>query len=223
MIERILRASGVILFAIVGGDQASASELFAPVIDSFTAFCSGRCAVTVFAGPQLKTDLAAVLGVEGIFTPPWRYKWGNSQFLGASLSRDLYQWQNYFKVEVEAGLGKRFGAFHETDGWGAIYFRWTDFPWNDRIKTSVAVSTGLDLASAVPYWEAHETGVPGGSKLMHYFSPELTFAIPERPGWEMVLRVHHRSGGRQYWGNAAIFHGTGGGIQYGVVGLRHHF
>lgn len=194
-----------------------------PIVEAFASFCNGHCAFTIFAGPQLTTDLAVVLGAEGKFTPPWRYEWRNSGYLGAAFSRDIYQWRSHLKIEAELGLGQRFGTLHETDGWGALYLRWLEFPWNDRIKTSVAVSTGLDLASSVPAWESRATGVPGGSRLMHYFSPEITFAMPSRQDWELVLRIHHRSGGRRYWGDTAIFHGTGGGIQYTVIGFRHRF
>ncbi|NLH80876.1 MAG: hypothetical protein GX458_08545 [Phyllobacteriaceae bacterium] len=210
--------------ASIAGSEAAESDPVTSVRERFLVpFCSGHCAVTVFAGPQLTTDLAAALGAEGKFTAPWDYRWGASKFIGGALSRDVFEYRDYFKIEAEIGVGQRFGSFHETDGWGALYFRWTKFPWNDWVKTSIAASTGLDFASAVPAWEARETGVPGGSKLMHYFSPEITFAAPSNPDWEIVLRIHHRSGGRKYWGDVGLFNGTGGGIQYGVIGIRHHF
>jgi hypothetical protein len=49
---------------------------------------------------------------------------------------------------------------------------------------------------------------------MHFFAPEIAFALPRRPEAELMFRFHHRSGVfglvSEAWGAA----------QYGTVGLR---
>jgi len=58
---------------------------------------------------------------------------------------------------------------------------------------------------------------PGDVLGMHFFSPELTFALPRAPGTELLFRFHHRSG---VYGLISDAHG---GAQYGTVGLRLRF
>jgi hypothetical protein len=93
---------------------------------------------------------------------------------------------------------------------------------------TVAVSTGLNYASAVSTEEFLESRNGRGSRLLQYLSPEITFALPSTPDRELVIRSHHRSGGGGIYGNTvpvygSIFHGTAGGTQFIVVGLRQRF
>jgi len=193
---------------------------FDPIVAPWN--CTGKCAVTLFAGPLLRTGEGQVLGVDG-YVPPWRYRFGDSAFVGGTLSQVLVEFGDYADLEGEIGVGQRFGFLHETEGWVALYGRWKWFPWNNYITTTVAVSTGLDYASGIPPYEVQLSSVGHGSNLLHYFSPEITFAKPDRPDWQLVIRLHHRSGGGQYWGYTPIFKGVGGGAQYLVFGIRHWF
>jgi hypothetical protein len=52
---------------------------------------------------------------------------------------------------------------------------------------------------------------------MHFFSPEITFALPSRPDIELLFRFHHRSG------VFGLVNDAFGGSQYGTVGLRLRF
>lgn len=115
------------------------------------------------------------------------------------------------------GAGKRFGFLDEGEIWGAVYVRWKAFPWSEYLRTTVAVSTGLNYATDVPVFEKLRTRGPG-NQLLHYLSPELTLGLPSQPNLDLILRFHHRSGG-----NLAIFNHTGGAAQYGTMGLRYRF
>ena len=52
---------------------------------------------------------------------------------------------------------------------------------------------------------------------MHFFSPEVTFALPSRPEVELLFRMHHRSG------VFGVVSDAWGGAQYGAIGLRVRF
>lgn len=199
---------------------AGAQELFRPHLDMSTAFCTGNCAVSVFAGRRIDSSMAGMFGLEG-FHPPSEYKWGDSGFVGAAFSRKLLSVGQFVDFEGEVGVGKRFGSLDEGEAWVALYGRWVYFPWNHILRTSVAISTGLNVATGVPKYEQQRTGVHS-AYLLHYLSPEITFAKPDS-NWEVFARLHHRSGGRDWWGRAAIFHGAAGGIQYGTLGVRYKF
>ena len=131
--------------------------------------------------------------------------------------------KQFAQIEGEVGVGHQFEILHETEVWAALYFRWKWFPWNEFITTTLAVSTGVNYASGLPQYEVDMSGVGYGSRLLHYFSPEITFALPSRPDWQFLTRVHHRSGGEHYWGYTPLFKGVDGGTQYLVFGIRHWF
>jgi hypothetical protein len=130
--------------------------------------------------------------------------------------------------ELETGAGQRFGSLHEEEVWLAFYARWKYFPWNDYLRTTVAASTGVNYASAIPQYEVISSSNNQGERLLHYFSPELTLGLPSMPDTDFVIRSHHRSGGGQFFGNdfpgyGSLFHGVKGGVQYLTFGVRQHF
>jgi hypothetical protein len=119
-------------------------------------------------------------------------------------------------IEPEVGIAKRFGNAHEAEIWAALYFRFTAFPWNHIVYTTAAVSTGLNYASGISDWERFIAGKAAPQRLLHYFSPELTFALPEHKNVELVLRLHHRSGVYGLISRIA-------GAQYATAGVRWRF
>jgi hypothetical protein len=188
--------------------------------------CHGNCAWALYGGRQLTTDLSQVVyvqhflfphdGADG-FVPPNRYKFGDSWFLGGTFSNVLVEFAKWADIEGEIGVGKRFGSLDQKEIWAALYFRWKWFPWNDYINTSIAVSTGVNYASGIATYEIAQSGNGQGSRLLHFFSPEVTFALPSKPDWQFLIRVHHRSGGDKYWGYTPMFKNVEGGAQYLVM------
>ena len=150
--------------------------------------------------------------------PPWKWKYGDGGFVGGTFSRRLVTFLKFIDVEPEFGIGKRFGDVSAVEIWGSLYFRWTYFPWNDYLKTTIGVNTGLNYATKIEVKE-RQRSAPGhrGSNVLHNFSPEMTFALPEIPNYEMVFRYHHRSG---IYG---AINGVYGGIQFATMGLRYRF
>ena len=210
-------------------EQASpASQFFTkPNFFDPTKTCQGDCAFTLYAGEYLQTSLENVFGVKP-YVPAGRWTWAESQLIAGAASRKLIERPGKWEIDGEIGAGKRFGELKAAEIWAALYFRWTLFPWNDWVKTSVAISTGINYASSRDLIEViRNTNGGRGANLLHFFSPEVTFALPQYPDWDLVLRFHHRSGGRQFLLGPKIsgtfFTNASGGAQYGTVGLRHHF
>jgi hypothetical protein len=202
----------------------TAQEFWKPLQD----FCSGRCTATVFAGVQNETSQTEMFGARGKYTPFWDYSYSSGLFLGGALARELFDLNGIIGLEAEAGLGQRFVTLHETEVWGALYLRWKWFPWNDYVRTTVAVSTGVNYASGIPDYEIAQSGNNRGSRALHYFSPEITFSLPSDPTTELVIRNHHRSGGADWWGKShpvygGLFRNTAGGVQYLSAGIRKKF
>jgi hypothetical protein len=226
-IPRLVGALGFLLFPSMPAfatDLPKPSSTIAVAPASF--HCGGKCAVALFVGPELETDMAAVFGLDP-FVPPWKYQFNNSVLLSGALSYRLLG-NDIASIEGEIGLGQRFGSLHQTEGWGALYVRWGYFPWNGIVLTSVAVSTGLNYASSSTPSEIYLTPGSRSTRLLHYLSPEITFAQPQAPNTEIVVRLHHRSGGGFYFGDnfpvyGRTFRGNAGGTQYLTFGLRQRF
>lgn len=221
-IEKCLKVAALASAALVAAAAPSRSDdLIKPRLDVNSAFCAGTgdCAVSVFAGPRLDTHMVSVFGISN-FVAPTRYQYGNSWITGGTFSRRLLS-VGPVDFEGEVGAGKRWGSLGEGEGWLALYGRWTWFPWNEYVRTTVAVSTGLTLATGNPRYEVRREGVKG-AYVLHYLSPEITFA-PPKSQWEGFLRLHHRSGGGDFIGDTSIFKGASGGAQYLVSGIRYRF
>jgi hypothetical protein len=199
----------------------------APGTGATAAAPAKKCAATIYLGIENDTSQSNMFGLKS-FVPPYAYRFGDSYFVGGSLSRVLAELGPFVSYEVETGVGQRFGSLREEEVWVALYARWKYFPWNDYVRTSVAASTGLNYASAIPNYEVFWSGNNQGSRLLHYFSPELTFGLPSMPDTDLVIRSHHRSGGGQFFGDnfpvyGPLFHGIDGGVQYLTGGIRQHF
>ena len=178
--------------------------------------CAMNCAVHGFAGRYVRTPMSDIFGLSDV-TAPWDWKFRDSTIVGAAFSRDVLTYGRFWAFETEIGAAKRFGAQDEWELWGALYWRWKAFPWNDYVRTSIAVSTGVNWASDVSRIE-REKSPRHQSQVLHYLSPEITFGPPGNPNLDVVLRFHHRSGG-----DLALFDKTGGGSQYQTIGLRYRW
>ena len=122
-----------------------------------------------------------------------------------------------FTLGPRSGIAQRFGRQSATEVWGAVFFRYHGFPWDGRVLTTAAVSTGLNWSNTVTVVEEDRAKDGQVIPWMHFFSPEVTFALPSRPDVELLLRFHHRSG------VFGLVSDAWGGAQYATVGLRLRF
>lgn len=203
---RFLAATPAILL-LAAAPAAADMRLLAP--------CDADCAVAVYGGTYVENSMERILLTDP--EPPWTWDYRDDHILALTLSRQVATLGRGFTVEAEVGLGKRFGRQSETEVWGAAYLRYRGFPWDRFLVTSVAVSTGLNYASDISDVERNRARDDTGDRLMHFFSPEITFALPEAPDREILFRLHHRSG------VFGLVSDAWGGVQYGSIGIRYRF
>jgi len=184
--------------------------------------CRGDCAVALYGGRHVSTHMTSAFGIDN-YTPINRWEYGDGGLIAGTVSRRFASIGSYVDFELEGGIGQRFGNMDQTEFWGAIFVRWVAFPWNHYLRTTIAASTGLNYATGISDFERERSGNNEGSRLLHFLSPEITFALPSRPDIELLLRFHHRSGGRDIFGPIDLFNGVNGGAHYGTVGLRYRF
>lgn len=91
---------------------------------------------------------------------------------------------------------------YETDPTGPLVefnpyfvFRWRNFPWNNKLLTTLGIGEGVSWASHSPQQEINSENEPGdATKFLNYVMAELTFSLPSHPEWQVLYRLHHRSG-----------------------------
>jgi len=180
--------------------------------------CVGDCSVRLFAGRAVTSPMTQVFGVnlDKDWIPPWRWQTDHTEIIAGSIGRRLATLWGVLDVDPELGVGQRIGHQHATEIWGAVYLRWTDFPWNKFIITTIGLSTGVSFVTRVDAGEAELNEPNSVGIFQHYFSPEVTFALPRYPQLALMLRFHHRSRGFVF-GHAA----TGDG--FASAGLEYRF
>ncbi len=231
-------ATAVLLAVRFGGGTVSAEQparadfawFKSHLPSSGTPFCAGECAVHVYGGVFTTTGMLSMFGLENLttfrpedFVPPWDWEFSRGGIIAGAASRRLVTFVEVIDLEGEIGIAQRFGNMHETEVWASLYARWTWFPWNRYVRTTVAASTGFNFASSVPELERERDKTHRGSKLLHFFSPEITLGLPAYPEWELVGRIHHRSGARVLVGEVDMFNGVGGGVHFATFGIRYRF
>jgi hypothetical protein len=178
--------------------------------------CENNCAVSILAGPLVEDSMADVLYKAPELPFSWDYR-SDDWLVGFAVSRYAGTLFGRIDFEPEIGLAQRFGRQDETEIWAALYIRYRGFPWDDFVTTSAALSTGVSYASDISDVEMDRAGDEKGDRLLHYFSPEITLALPSNPDLELIFRFHHRSG------VFGLVSEARGGAQYGTVGLRYRF
>ncbi|MEM9910648.1 MAG: hypothetical protein AAF922_07665 [Pseudomonadota bacterium] len=182
--------------------------------NALKSFCDGDCGIHLFTGEWVTDSQLDVFVTDPIF--PWQYDYlSDERIYGLALSKRMWTIFKVIDVEPELGFAIRTGEEDAEEIWAALYFRFDQFPWRETLYTSIAISTGLNYATRVTQLERDRAGAD--QKLLHYLSPEISFALPKYEQYELVFRFHHRSGGYGTIG------GADGGAQYGTVGFRLRF
>lgn len=154
-----------------------------------------------------------------IVVAPWSGSWGDDTLAGGAYSYRLARFWRFFMVDAELGGAYRFGDTNGGEFWAAVYLRYDGFPWTEYLYTTFGLSMGPDYVTRLPRVERGTDlrPEPNRSRVLNFFSPELTVALPSAPQHEVVFRYMHRSG---------IF-GTFNGVYEGgnsfAVGYRFRF
>jgi hypothetical protein len=151
-----------------------------------------------------------------IVTSPWDTRTENIYLVTLSYNRRLTTIFRHLDLEVEGGVGRRFGDNDSVEAYAALALRWTEFPWNRHLRTTFAIypigpSYVADLAPS----EVSKDG--RSANWLNYFALELTLAAPSLPQLEVLFRLHHRSGA------FGLINGSTNGADFLSVGARYRF
>lgn len=119
----------------------------------------------------------------------------------------------------------------------SIKFAWTGFPWNEYLRTRIAICQGLSYASSIPITEQINRGGRSSKNLLNYLEPSISLNVgdftqliglgPKRSNpiyntW-LVGSVPHRSGFLGLYGNDDNGDPITGGSNYLSIGLEMEF
>ncbi len=173
-----------------------------------------RWSATLFLGSSVADGK-----LRDLIVAPWSGSWGDDTIIGGAVQYRLARFWRFFMLDLEAGGVYREGDTNGGEFWAAAYLRYDGFPWTNYVYTTFGVSMGPDYVTRLPQVERGTDARPeeNQSRFLNFFSPELTFALPDYPQYEVALRYMHRSG---------IF-GTYNGVYEGansfVLGMRYRF
>jgi len=165
-------------------------------------------AVSLYGGITASNDDT----LSDIFTFDASYS-DDDSLVVAALSREVYRYEQYLSLEVEGQVGRHFGDddFWEFAGLGMV--RWLPFPWDDYVETSLGIGAGLSYYTKISDMEKERDD--DAQRLLGYLAFELTFGLPQYPRWDLMFRLHHRSGLQEVIGDSES--------NFMCVGLRYAF
>jgi len=139
----------------------------------------------------------------------FRGRFTSNQYAGLGLGRELVKWK-YASLEAEGLFLEHYGSLGNYQEYGlGLGLRYHYFPWDEYVKTTLAVIDGPSYA----------TKQIGGENryLMNFVRFEVTLAYPRYDQLSFVAGVHHRSGAK------STLHIADGDTNFYVLGLRYKF
>jgi hypothetical protein len=163
--------------------------------------------VSIYGGLRTEENLAEIATLNADYS--------DENYLAVcALAREFYQYKQWLSFELEGQVGKHFGS--DNDHWefvGAVLGRWHPFPWDKYIDTSFAMGGGLSYNSDISETELKRD--KHAQHLLGYLAFEFTFGLPQYSRWDLMLRIHHRSGAKGIIGQSVS--------NYLCVGLKFAF
>lgn len=168
-------------------------------------------AVTVYGGQVYSSNFTST------FYEPHNIEFEDIGLVAVAFSSRLLKFDWGLSFEAEGNVAKRFG---DEDYWefnAALVARWSNFPWNDFVYTTIGIPFFGPSYSTEISEVQRDKNDGDGSKWLNFFAPEITFAPPDNPNVALVVRFHHNSG------VFGLYDGVSGGSAAVTAGIRFHF
>lgn len=185
--------------------------------------------VFVFAGAMSTRNM----GSSATFDHNWPIGPNYDNYIvGAAYNHDFYSLGHGFAIGGEIGLADRFGYFqvccdtvikstsllNSPELWVGSRFSFEGFALFNTVRIGGALTTGFSFtANSIGVERGREIAKNGSARVLGYLGPEVSFALVDHPEWELVYRLHHRSGANGTFGH------MGEGYNANVLGVRYRF
>jgi hypothetical protein len=134
-----------------------------------------------------------------------------------AVGRILMERSEFYRLEFETQFTKHIGeqSHYEFNLVFAIRMRYN--PFSTYMPLSLALGNGISYATEVPVIEERSRTNINATKLLNYLMLEIAAEIPKTENWELIGRIHHRSG------VFGLYNGVRGGSNIMTAGLRYYF
>lgn len=194
---------GIILFLLLG--------LFIRSVGLAHAEDALKHGVHVFAGQYTTKSMGDTFNLTGVEYEP-------NYLLAAAYGQDVLDVGYGFLLGPEIGSACRFGHRWSLEIWGGAVLRYEGVTLFDRLRLSPAMAFGVSMIDkAIGIERNRQNSQDGDARVLFYLGPEIAFSLPGVPQWELVYRLHHRSGGNRTLGNLK------GGHNANTFGIRYRF
>lgn len=167
--------------------------------------------IHVFAGQYTKTST-------GDSANPFTADYENNYLLAIDYGREIINPGWGFLVGLELGLASRFGQDESIETWGALSFRHRGICLWGTLRISFGLSAGLSLVEeSIGTEKKRENDADKNASLLFYLGPEIALSFANTLPWELVYRLHHRSGANGTLGNMSE------GYNANTLGVRYRF
>jgi len=120
-------------------------------------------------------------------------------------------------LEIDAVLAQQSGQASLTEIAVAPVARWSGFPWNNWVQTSLRLAPlGVSYTSEISPLELGPTGQ--GSRFLNFLMIEVAFSSPQDKSNEVFMRLHHRCAVYDLINNYGA-----NGEDFFTIGFRKHF
>ncbi len=121
--------------------------------------------------------------------------------------------RKWVSLEWEGTLAQHLEEWGRYSLASAAVVRFHRPPWRTWVESTLAVGNGLSWATTPPSTEQER--LSRTSRWLYHLMFELTFHLRQIPEWELLFRIHHRSG------IFGIFDEVVGGSDFICLGLRY--
>jgi hypothetical protein len=178
------------------------------------------CAASDITSPNAVTFYAGRISAEetwhDVLLKPWSSNYADAYLVTGAYSRAYRESrEGALRTEFEINATYNFG---DQDHWelnvAPLTLRWQRFPWDEKLRTTVAFGVGFSYAFEFPrveYELENDT-----QQFLIFWQLEVTAGPREGP-WSAVLRLHHRS---PAWGAVGV---ADGGMNAPSLGFRYQF
>jgi len=146
--------------------------------------------MTLYAGPSSTAFVTQILG--GRFDV-------NGGMVGLAVDRGLFRLGSGISLGAELQLTQFFGKYTYNTGGFGLGFRFDEFPWSDRLPTTIGIYSGPSYAPNAPL--ILDPVPHADPKFLNFVSIEVAFQVSRN--WDAGLRVYHRSGAWGTYSNTA--------------------
>ena len=123
-----------------------------------------------------------------------RTKLRSSYVWVGGVSRKVHDFNDDLQLEMEFNVARHSGKQDHYEFNAAASLRWQSFPWDRYVNSTLSYGLGPSYAERRPPIEQRSDRDP--THVLVFMPVEITFGPPEKYDlpWEVLLRVHHRSG-----------------------------